>query len=181
MSDTAFDTDDPRAAAMEEQMRQAGVATHEKVQVDYFGFDETHKCFLPDGVSWVEHRTLNEGARRKYLNSVNRDVKFQKATGDAIMRIASGDEKANLLKSAIVGWNLKKGGAALPFNARTLDEVLDKFPPHIIDIIHKDVQTHNPWLVGDVTLEDIDREIAELQELRQKKVDEEAGKAASGN
>lgn len=164
---------------MEANMVAAGVSLTEKAQVDYFGFDETHRVVLSDGLSFVDHRTLNEGARRKYLNSVNRDVKFQKSTGDAIMRIASGDEKAALLRSAIVGWSLVKGGQPHSFSDRNLAEFLDKASPAIIDIIHKDVQRANPWLTADVTVEDIDKEIEELQVTRQLKIDEESGKAVS--
>lgn len=171
--------DDARVVAMEANMVAQGVATTERVQADYFGFEETHRVVLPDGISFIEHKVLNEGARRRYLNSVNRDVKFQKATGDAIMRIASGDEKGALLKAAIVGWGLSRAGQPVAFNPRNLDEFLEKAPPKVIDLIHKDVQRANDWLVADVTVEDIDREIADLQEMRAKKLDEEAGKGAS--
>lgn len=180
MSDTTLsEFDDDRTVAMEAQMAAQGVAVVEAVQVDYFGFDETHTVMLPDGKSFVQHRTLNEGARRKYLNAVNRDVKFQKSTGDAIMRIASGDEKAALLKAALCGWNLIRNGQPLAFNDRNLTEFLDKASPQIIDLIHKDIQQANSWLTSDVTVEDIDKEIAELQEQRQRLLEEESGKAAS--
>ena len=178
MSDEGFN-EAARVEAMEANMAAAGIATHEKAPVDYFGFDETHRVVLPDGRSSVDHKTLNEGARRKYLNSVNREVTFQKATGDARMKIASGDEKAALLKAAICGWNLMRSGQPVAFTDRTLGEFLDKASPEIIDIIHKDIQRANPWLTADVTVEDIDKEILELQEARQRKLDEEAGKAAS--
>lgn len=179
MSDEHAFNEEARTAAIEANMAAAGIALTERSQVDYFGFDETHRVVLPDGLSSIDHKTLNEGARRKYLNSVNRDVKFQKSTGDAIMRIASGDEKAALLKSAICGWSLVRNGQPFAFSDRNLAEFLDKASPAIVDIIHKDVQRANPWLTADVTIEDIDKEIAELQETRQRKIDEESGKAAS--
>lgn len=170
-----------RAAAIEANMIAEGLPTREPIAVDYFGFDETHRVMLPDGVSWIDHKVLTEGARRKYLNKVNRDVRIQKASGDAIMRIATGDEKAALLSSAICGWNLSRGGQPVPFNDRNLSEFLDKASPKIIDLIHKDIAVHNNWLNADVTIEDIDKEIAELQELRQRKLDEEQGKVGSVN
>ena len=36
------------------------VSPSDPAQVDYFGFDETLKVTLPDGVSWVEIKKLNE-------------------------------------------------------------------------------------------------------------------------
>jgi len=161
-------------------MKDAGVSTEEHIQVDYFGFDETHRVMLPDGRSYIEHKTLTEGARRKYMNSVNREVRLQKS-GDAFMKMATGDERHALLESAICGWNLvkaDKGGEVKPlsFSPGALKSFLDAAPPGVIDLIEKDIRDKNPWLVGDVTIEDIDEQIAELNELREKKVLEAEGK-----
>jgi len=183
VSDTApapfSEHDDPKTKAVEAAMIAQGEPTTESIEVDYFAFDETIELILPDGKQKIMHRILTEGARRKYLNGTNRDVKLQRASGDAIMRMAPGDDKAALLKSAIVGWDLRKNGKAFAFTPRALDEMLEAFPPKIIDLIHKDVVKHNPWLLADLSVEDIDREIEALQEQREAKVAEEAGKAAS--
>ena len=54
--------EEERARQMEERMQADGLSTLEHRQQSYFGFAESHKCFLPDGVSYIEHETLNEGA-----------------------------------------------------------------------------------------------------------------------
>jgi hypothetical protein len=169
-----------RQAQVMAAMREAGVSTEEHIQVDYFGFEETHRVVLQDGKSWIEHQTLNEGARRNYMNKVNREVRLQKS-GDAFMKMATGDERHALLESAICGWNLvraDKTGVVKPisFSPQALREFLQKAPPGIVDLIEKDIRDKNPWLVGDVTIEDIDEQIAELNELREKKVLEAEGK-----
>ncbi len=146
------------------------------VQADYFGFEETNTVMLPDDVSWVQHQTLNEGSRRKYLNSVNREVRLAKATGDAILNMQTGEERHALLKSAITGWNLMRDGNPVPFNGGQVDQFLSKANPKIIDKIEKDVRKHNPWLMQEVSLEDIDQQIKELEELRAQKQAEEEGK-----
>jgi len=162
-------------------MEEAGVTTFEAIQEDYFGFDETYTVKLPDGKSWIAHSALNEGARRKYMNSQNRELKVQKVTGDAIMKIASGEERLALLQQAITGWNLvtknKKTGEIEPivFNLPNLNKFLDSASPAIIDLIEKDVRNRNSWLMGDITVEDIDKQIEELQEMREKKVKEAEG------
>ena len=94
-----------RKAKATDAMAAAGVSVEEHVQVDYFGFEETFRIMLPDDVSFIEHKKLNEGARRKYMNKVNREVRLQKS-GDAFMKMASGDERHVLLEEAITGWNL---------------------------------------------------------------------------
>lgn len=165
-----------------EAMKAAGVATESHVFVDYFDFSDTRKVELPQGGYWVEIQVLNEGARRKYLNSTNRDVTIQRATGDAKMSIASGDDRHALLKAAIVDWNLKtknqKTGEIddVRFNERTLDDFLAKAPPTIIDVIEKEVRKDNPWLVADITIEQIDEQIEQLEEMREQKIKENEGK-----
>lgn len=151
----------------------------EPLQVDYFGFDETHKIVLPDGKSFIEHKELNEGARRKYLNSVNRDITINRASGDAKLRTAPGDERRALLEAAIIGWNLVKNGSPIAFSRQALNEFLDNANPRIVDIIEKDVRQRNPWLLADLTVEDIDKEIENLQTMREARLAEEAGKASS--
>lgn len=163
-------------------MQEAGVPVFEHTQEDYFGFDEQHSVTLPDGRSYILHQTLNEGARRKYMNQQNREVKLQKVTGDAILKMATGEERLALLTSAISGWNLvrknpKTGDIEpVPFNERNLKEFLEKANPKVVDLIDTDVRKHNPWLTADVTIEDIDKQIAELEEMKENKIKEDEGK-----
>ena len=152
------------------------------MQVDYFGFDLTERVGLPDGVSYVDIKALNEGERRKYLNDANREVKVQKRSGDAIMRLATGDERTNLLERAIVGWNFVssngKSGDLQPvaFSPANLKRFLEAADPRVIDHIEKRVREMNKWLVADISVEDIDAQIEDLQQLRADKVLEEEGK-----
>lgn len=185
MTDEEVERETARQSQVLEAMRADGVPTEEALQDDYFGFEETHRVLLPDGRSWIDHQTLNEGGRKKYLNQQNREVKVQKVTGDAILKMATGDERHSLLMSAIVGWNLMRRNPktgdmeAVAFNEKNLRDFLEKAPPRIIDLIEKDIRKHNPWLSADVTVEDIDKQIEELQELRAEKVKEAEGKEAS--
>lgn len=162
-------------------MRAAGDATEERVYDDYFGTDQTFKTFLPDGVSYIETKLLAEGERKKYLNETNRDVTLEKVTGNAKFRMQPGTERAALLSQAIVGWNLRRAGQPVVFGKRELETFLDKANPKTIDLIEKDIRKQNPWLLADLSVEDIDREIADLTELRAKKVEEEEGKGGSSS
>lgn len=163
-------------AAIEDEMRAQGVATEQQVPVDYFDFEEINRFMLPDGVQWIEYRTLNEGQRRQYLNKTNRELKVQRATGDAVMKMAPGDERKALLESAIVNWNLYRGGQPVAFNKVILGQWLDSGPPKIFDLVEKEIRKANSWLQSDMSIEDIDREIASLQEMRETKIKEEEGK-----
>jgi len=151
------------------------------IQVDFFGAADENTVTLSDGVSTITHRTLMEGEKRKYMNAVNRDLVINRKTEDARMKLAPGDDRTELLKLAIVGWNLLKDGAAFPFTPQNLNLILEKFPPKELDIVEKDIRKHNPWLLSEVTVEGIDQEIENLNELRAKKVEEEEGKARSSS
>jgi len=166
-------------AAGEASMRSQGIPDRTSVQADYFGFEERQVCNLPDGVSWIEHQTLNEGARREYLNKVNKEVAIKRLSGDAVMKMQSGDDKHALLEAAIVGWNLTRAGQPVPFSkgsrGSTLSQFLEKTDPKIVDIIEKDVRKHNTWLMVDLSVEDIQKQIDELEEMKAVKIKEEAG------
>lgn len=173
------ETDDDRTKAMEHSMRQRGESTTEKVEVDYFAPTDTHTVMLPDGIQSITHKEFTEGARRKYLKETNKSVKLQRATQDAFLNMQPGEDRAALLKAAIVDWKLTKGGKPFMFTPKAVDDVLEAFPPQIIDLIHKDILKHNEWLAGDMTVEDIDREIESLQEQRTVIAEREAGKGDS--
>lgn len=160
-------------------MAAAGVPTTERVQVDYFAFDVSHTVMLPDGITWVQHKEMTEGQRKKYLNQINRDVVIHRQTGDARMRMAPGDERHALLETALTGWNLVKDGQPFPFNERNVKAFLAAAPPKVIDLIEKEVRKANAWLIEDMSVEDIDKEIKTLEELKAAKQAEEAGKPAS--
>jgi len=173
--------DDERADVIRKAMTADGIAITESGQVDYFGLDETFKVFLPDKKTWIEHHTLNEGQRRSYLKSVNRDVRIDKVRGDAHLKMSPGEERKALLTIAIVDWNLVRGDGPLPFNSRSLDEFLEKAPPKIIDIIEKDVRLKNGWLQAEMSSDDIKKEMETLNELLEQKLEEESGKSDSGS
>lgn len=181
MSETfTSELDDPRSVQMAEAMKAEGIDPFDKIQVDYFATSEDCKTILGDGLSWVSHKTMMEGDRKKYLKAVNRDLKIQKGTGDAIMRLAAGEDRTALLKVAITGWNLVRNGSPLPFNPANLEMLLNG-PVAVLELIEKDVKKNNPWLFQDATVEDLDEEIERLQEMRQDILDREAGNGGSAN
>lgn len=170
-------TDDEReahVAATEAAMREAGVPTHEDVVEDFFGAADPLRVPL-DSKQWVEHTPFNEGQRRKYLNGINRDVTIAKTTGDAKMRMAPGDERYTLLKTAITNFHLIRNGEPLNFGQRELEEFLEKAPPKVIDKIDKEVRKANPWLLAEASLEDLLKERDNLDEMIEVKRKEEAG------
>lgn len=167
-----------RAAAEGATTPGGGSVIDETGQHDYFGFDETYTVTLPDGRSYVEHQLMNEGARRKYLNKVNREVHLSRQSGDARINTAPGDERKALFDATLCGWNLVRNGKPVPFNDSNKRAFLENADPKVIDLIEKDIRLKNPWLLNEMSVEDIDREIASLEEMRAAKVKEEESKNA---
>lgn len=151
-------------------------------QVSYFGTEQEHDVYLPDGVSFVTHKDFSEGDRKKYLAQTNRDLRLQQRTGEAFLKTSPGEDRHALLRIAITGWNiLGPDGNTLRFSEQNVKKALDSWPPHIIDIVEKDIRVHNPWLNSEVTIEQIDAEIENLQKMRADKVKEIEGKGDSSN
>lgn len=172
MTDGPWITDDNVAA-----LPNAG-AVADSAQADYFGFDETHRAVFPDGVSYLVHRSMNEGARRKFLAASSKDVKIQRGTGDMSLKMAAGEDREALFLATVEGWNLVRAGVPVPFSKSALQDFIAKANPKVLDHVEKQIRTANPWLLADMSVEDIDREIENLNEMRALKVQEEAGKGA---
>jgi hypothetical protein len=147
--------------------------------IDYFACDETYKVMLPDNIQWLECKTLNEGDRKRYQSKVNRDLTIKKSTGDAQLRLSQGEERHELINAAVIGWNVMRGGKPVPFSSgstgSTLTQFINAVPPAIVDHIFKQISEREPWLNGDISIEDIDEQMKQLQELRDTKVKEKAG------
>lgn len=167
-----------RVAAIEQGLREAGQPIEEPQAVDYFDFADTDKVPLPDGVQWVEIKALNEGERKRYQNQTNSQVGVSRATGDMNIKTKPGDDRHLLLSMAITGFYILKAGVELPFTPQNVGVVLDKFPPKVIDLIDKAVHQKNPWLMADLSLEDLVKQRDELNDLIATKEREEAGKAS---
>lgn len=181
MSIAGADVEEKDYTDAEAAMEKAGVSTTTGQQRSYFGTNERHKVFLDDGISYIEHQVLNEGGRKRYLDKLNREIAIKKLTGDAVMKMQSGEDRHILLNEAIVGWNLiGPDGKELGFSKGTpgssLSQFLEFSETEAIDRIEKDIRKHNPWLMSNMTADDIRRQIADLEEMLEIKVKEEEGK-----
>lgn len=165
--DTEEITDEVRAAREAKQAELAagsGGRTTDNVRADYFGAPDRHRVTLPDGVSWVEHQGFNEGAKRKFLNSVNKDVKLDRVAKTATVKLAGGDDRYNLLKLVICDWDIYRNGQPFQYSAKNLETFLNEASTEIVDLIEADVREKNPWLDGEASVEDLKAERDALDE-----------------
>lgn len=160
----------------------AGVEGQEPlVQQDYFGFQHLTQHFLPDGVSYFELSAMNEGQKAVFQKSTQRDLVLEKGSGNARLKVDPGGERHALIKASVVGWNLMRQGQPIMFTQRSLDEFLKLADPKVVEDLESAIRKLNPWLLAELTVEEIDRQIEELQELRGDAVKREEGEASSSS
>ena len=167
---------------------QGEPGTPEQIWVDYFGFEEEGVFTFPDGKTKIWFRAMNEGDRANFQRQTNRDVSLERQTGNARIRTDPAGERKALILASCTNWNLHRKDPVtgqmvpVPFSGQkpgsALDQWLTKAQPKLVDALEEAIRKVNPWLVGDMSLEDIDREIERLQEMREEKVKLEAEKEA---
>lgn len=157
---------------------------------DYFDFDERGTWYFPDGKQYIEFKKLNEGERAKYLKATRSDVHLNQKSGEARIPFDQSNDRMELLLHSITNWNLMRRDlqtgnfvpVAFPLNSSSkgggLAQWIQKANPAILGQLEKSIRMANPWLMNEMSVEQIDKEIADLNELR--KVAEER-ELAEGN
>lgn len=158
---------------------------------DYYGFNQEHTYFMPDGKQWIRFKVFAEGDLALYHKLLKRDVVVEKASGDARIKIDQIEERHALLHVAVTGWFMMrktpKGWQQQPFsNGRPgteFDKWMNVSDPRLIEDLADAVRKENPFLLGTGadTIEAIDKQIDQLQKQRQELVERQRGEAASAN
>lgn len=161
---------------MDEEQVHEGIPVETEVFEDYWSFSATEKYMLPDGKQWIEFNIMNEGQKSSYQKKINRDIKINRKSGDASIRSDIADERHALITTSVVGWSMKQGGNWVAYSTQMLNNWLNVANPKIVEALEFAIRKANPWLQGDMSIEDIDEEIQRLQELRIETEKREQGK-----
>lgn len=150
-------------------------------QIDYFAFQKEDKHYLPDGQTYVLISAMNEGEKTKFQKRTQRDIVLERRSGDARMKMDAASDRHELIRTCVKGWNLVRQGQLVPFTERTLKDFLELADPKIVEGIEVAIRKVNPWLLGDMSAEDIRKEIENLEEMLVVAEEREAGEASSGS
>jgi hypothetical protein len=156
-------------------------------QADYFGFQRTERWFLPDGISYMELQAMNEGMKKEYQKRTRSDVTVMRGSGDAKFSVDPGEERWQLILQSVVGWNLLRNGQPVPLstnsynNKKNLEDWLTLADPKLVESLEQKIRDINPWLMSEMKVEDIDKEIERLQDLRKQAVERQAGEGSSAS
>lgn len=152
---------------------------------DYFGFDEADRWYFPDGRQYIEFQRMNEGARAKFQKMTTRDITVVRNTGDAKLKVDPATERHELLVQSVTGWFVFRAGQPVPFSkgspGANFEQWLDKADPRLVDDLEKAIRKANPWLGAEMTVEDIDKEMDRLRELREQVLERDRGEASSAS
>lgn len=148
---------------------------------DYFSFTRSDKFMLPDGIQWMQVEAMNEGAKAKFQKNTSRDVKLDRRDGSASMKVDSGGDRHALIIASVKDWNLFRQGQMIPFSERNLRELLTLGDPKLIDELEVFIRKMNPWMLEDLTANDIQEQIDELEELKKIALEREAGEVSSSS
>lgn len=140
----------------------------------YWGFDEQEIWHFPDGKQWIKFQKMDEGRRGKYLKATRGDLVINQRSGDAKIPLDQANDRRELILASVVDWHIvrraPRGGFELvPFTqgqGGTLGQWIQSANPAIVADLEKAIRRANPWLLNEMSVDQIDKEILDLQELR---------------
>lgn len=150
---------------------------------NYYAFSQTEKWYFPDGKQWIEFKKMTEGERARFLQETRSDIHMNQKTGEARFSVDQSRDRKALLLQSIVDWHLVSfvtGRPQLvPFQpghskGGVISQWIERADPSVLAGLEKAIRKVNPWLLAEMTVEQIDKEIADLQELREKAAEREA-------
>lgn len=152
------------------------------VQQDYFGFSRRERFWFPDHATWIDFEVMNEGKKSKYQRETQRDLVIERGSGNARTKVDPAAARHALIEASIVDWNLVRAGRPVPYQAgQPLRDFLQLADPRIVEDLEKAIRKANPWLLDEMSVADIDREIDNLKEMRAVAEEREQGEASSAS
>lgn len=157
--------------------------------VNYFAFSDTHRWYFPDKVQWIEFKIMNEGDKAQFQRKTNRDIKINQKTQDATVKMDPAEERHELIKQSVVNWYVfapnqqTQHMEPVPFTktdgrhptGMNLERWLSLANPKLVEDLEFEIRKANPWMQADMTVEEIDKEIVRLKDMRDEAEKREAG------
>lgn len=114
-------------------------------QRSYFSTKTVNRYTLDDGVSFIEHKKLDEGRFQAYQDITSK-IKLDRTGEHTEVDMKIGEQRRFLLETLVTGWNLvDEDEKPLQFTTSRLFEL----PPHIITGLVNDIYEKNEILAAD--------------------------------
>jgi hypothetical protein len=154
---------------------------------DYWGTDETVPWYFPDGKQYMTVKIMTEGDRQKFERDTSQDLLIDRQTQNTHVKMDMAKDRHALIKAAVSGWNLKRRNRSngqledYNFSEQHLTEWLRYADPRLVDQLALFIRKTNPWLFGEMTVEQVEEDIERLQKVRDDLIRREEGKESSTN
>jgi len=175
---------DPQPVVAEE------VTTYE----NYWGVKEAQRFYLPDGKQYFDILPLNEGMKTRFQKLTNKGIRMNQRSQEAILDVDAANERHTLILESVVSWFIMHRDPKDPSGfseyicpsrendrKKKLEELLMRFNPKVVQDLEFFIRTKNPWMQDDMNIDEIDKEIERLQELRQQVKERQQGESDSAN
>lgn len=153
---------------------------------NYWGSEQRERWYFPDGQQYMEFKVMTEGDKKQYQRLTNQDLTIGRDQ-TAKVRMDPSAERHVLITQSVKDWNLyapdKKTGklAIAAFDKSILVKWLEQANPKLVEDLEIAIRKANPWMLSEQSVEDIDKEIDRLVEMRKEKLAMEAGEGSSSN
>lgn len=149
---------------------------------DFFSpFVEYKDFMMPDGRQSIKFKIMSEGERMRFQKRTNRPISINRKSDMASISPDVASDRQELICTSVVDWTLvQRTGdgqwVAVPFSERNLRDWLASANPKIVSDLERAIQRANPWMQADMSVEDIEEEIKNLEVLLDEKRREESEK-----
>ncbi|WKW85480.1 tail assembly chaperone [Rhodococcus phage Reynauld] len=150
---------------------------------DYWDEPEPIRWYFPDGKQYIEFLPMTEGARRKYQSKTATKMTMHRATDTQSITYNPATDRQALLEHSVVDWYVLKDGKPVAFgNANYgFNAWVSKANPKYIEALEKEIRKANTWMDSELDLEEIDKQIEELKEKRERVLERQAGEGSSSS
>jgi hypothetical protein len=187
-----LDPDDPGFVQPgEAAVDQSGTAVADQTQYEnYYGFDSAETWYFPDHKQYIQFKRMNEGERAHFQQMTTRDVTVVRGSGDAKVKVDPATERRELIVASVTGWHLvrpdgKGGWQQIPFSKGSPGAELEKWlnvaDPRLVDELEQAIRKANPWLLSEMSVEDIDKQMDQLREMREQVLERKRGEGSSSS
>lgn len=166
---------------MTEMMTESSVENSTPVIANYWGVKEERKHFLPDGTQHFVFKIMNEGDKVKFQKMTNQDLIVNR-DNSARIKMDPATERHQLIETCVTGWKLyMPDGAEAKFSSAMLKNWLTEASPKLVEDLEFAIRKANPWMQADMSLEEVDKELDRLTDLKKDLINKQLGEDVSAN
>ena len=147
----------------------------------FFSTAERKDHYLPDDKQFFTLKVMNERDREKFEHATKSSTVINSKTQDMKIELDQSAQRHAIITSGVVDWHLVRrdpnGRAGLiPFSESELRKWIKDANPTIVDDLAEAISKLNPWIRGERSVEDMEKEIEDLQDRIEEKKREDARK-----